>query len=167
VDVVQALRATRDCVHTYLFMHMEETEVARVRVRPARRTCVVDTPRIQLEKDRWAVPLKIAGNPLRKGEQRTIRFRVTHENFGTPTTFPFCHLRPVGTHTLQSLTMRLLFTAPGATVDKCRWPELYAEPAVERTCDLHDSGEVTVMWGTPVEPGIYGVRWEPGVRRAR
>jgi hypothetical protein len=171
VDVEQTLQATRDRADTYLFLYAEETEFARVRVHPAKRTCLLPTPEIPLEKDRKAAPLKIVGDPLRKGEQRTIRFRVTHKNFGTPTKFPFQHLRPVGTRTLESLTMRLLFTTLGATVDKCRWPDLYAEPVVERTCYLRDSRIGTVTW-KPVEPGIYGIRWNLPVleverRRAR
>jgi len=170
VDVVQTLCATRDLAGTYLFIHAEETKAARVRIRPTQDTCVLATPRIPLEEDRWAVPIKIAGDPLQEGEERTIRFRVSHKNFGTPTKFPFRHLRPVGTHTLRSLTMGLLLPTPGATVDKCRWPDLYAEPAVERSCDLRDSREVTVKWNEPIEPGIYGIRWDihvPGRRRAR
>ena len=153
--VRQRLHGLRGQYSSYWFIYAQGPDRPRLRVTPRAGCLLGGFPRL-LTAGRVAQEIKLAGPPLRIGEERDFAFVVTYGTRDNPIQETGLHRR-VGTPTLSLLKMRVTFPQDGALVTQCTWPDRYDEPTVERAHLLRQPTKV-LHWSRPDEHS-YGITW--------
>jgi len=148
--VRQTVRALRDGVDSAWSFYSRDALRADVQV-GAEANCRIGR-RVRLDDGRLAAEL-LFDRRLARGEQHTFRFQVEHRHADAAEPF---HRRTVATHTVETLSIRVVFAEHPRAAWLCQWSS--PDDTYSQDTATVDEATVTLTCASPA-PATYGVRW--------